>query len=352
MRRILLAGDHFVLPGLFRAALDEGGGASDLELRDMTLPWPIEPFGDVENVQEASDVVDELIAALDGVEIALTQLAPFTQRVFETRPELGFIGVCRGGPVNVDLEAATRAGVIVSSAPGRNAQAAAEYTIGLMLAAMRRIAAADAELHAGTWRGDYYTFANAGLEFGASTVGLIGLGAIGRIVARILRAFGAVVLVYDPYANRDDLDAVGARAVELDELLAASQVVSIHARLTAETFHLLNAGNLLLLPEGAVLVNSARGALLDYEPLPGLLRSGRLGALALDVYDIEPPGPDWPLLTAPNVVLSPHLAGATRETAIRAARITATSAIQYLNGERPDHVANPEVYERTSLGAP
>jgi D-3-phosphoglycerate dehydrogenase len=346
MTRILAAGDLFVAPSLFIDAVAARTPDIDsLQFQSLELPWPLEPFGPVGNVLEASDRVPQLIDALAGVEIAVTQMAPFTSEVFDAAPDLRFVGVCRGGPVNVDLAAATAAGVIVSFAPGRNAVAAAEFTIGLMLSAMRRIVTTDHDLKAGNWRGDYYTYDNAGIELDGSTVGLVGYGAIGRIVSRVLRAFGSTVVTYDPYADADAITADGVESIELDELLRRSSVVSLHARLTPETHHLLNADNLGLLPHGAVLVNGARGGLLDYTPLPGLLRSGALGALALDVYDEEPPQPGWPLFDAPNVVMTPHLAGATRQTAERAARIVADDVARYLRGERPLHVANPDVLD-------
>ncbi|MEO5832281.1 MAG: 2-hydroxyacid dehydrogenase [Nakamurella sp.] len=346
MTHILAAGDHFVSPDLFRAALTDRLPDDEVTFVDLTLPWPHTPFGDVGGVQEASGNIDELISALDGVDVAVTQMAPFTAEVFRAAPRLRMVGVCRGGPVNVDLAAATAAGVAVSFAPGRNAQAAAEFAVGLMLAAMRRIPAADAELKAGTWRGDYYAWENTGAEIAGSTVGLVGYGAIGRIVARVLRALGAEVLTFDPYADAAAVAADGVAVVGLEELLTRSAVVSLHARLTSETRHLLNRERLALLPRGAVLVNSARGGLLDYAPLPGLLADGSLGALALDVYDVEPPPPDWPLRAAPNVVLSPHLAGATRQTAERAASIVAGDVADFLAGRKPTHLANPDVVIR------
>lgn len=122
--------------------------------------------------------------------------------------------------------------------------------------------------------------------------------------------------------------------------------MSLHARLTPDSHHLIDRQKLELLPHGAVLVNSARGGLLDYSPLPELLRTGRLGALALDVYDIEPPPADWPLLAAPNVIVTPHLAGATKQTAQRAAAIVADDVELFLAGLPPRHVANPDVLER------
>lgn len=354
MTHVLSSGDHFILAETLSASLSEelhAAGAAPATFTEVTLDWPLTPFGPVEGVDEASGDVDELIASLRGAEVALTQMAPFTARVFDACPELRFIGVCRGGPVNVDLEAATRAGVVVSFAPARNAQAAAEFAVGLMLAAMRKIAVADGELKNGQWRGDYYTYAQTGREISGNTIGLVGYGAIGRIVAKILQAFGARVLAYDPYANVEAAAAEGVSVLPLEDVLRASNVISIHARLTPETHHLLNAENLALLPHGAVLVNSARGGLLDYAPLPALLESGALGALALDVYDEEPPGPTWPLFSAPNVVMTPHLAGATRQTAERAARVIAHEAALFLAGERPLYVANPAVLDAAPTSA-
>ncbi|WP_250301499.1 2-hydroxyacid dehydrogenase [Streptomyces sp. NBC_01387] len=342
--RILAAGDHFVRPDLLRAALIGELGAAH-EITELTLPWPHEPFGPVGDVHEASGTEDDIIEALAGAEICVTQMAPFTEKVFAASPDLRMVAVSRGGPVNVDLAAATRYGVAVSFAPGRNAPAAAEFAVGLMLTAMRRITTADAELKRGRWRGDFYAYDEGGIELDGATVGLVGYGAVGRIVARVLRAFGAHVLVADPYTDPTAARADGVEPVALDELLRRSSVVSLHARLTPETRLLIDAGKLALLPPGAVLVNTARGGLLDYAPLPGLLRSGRLGALALDVYDIEPPPADWPLHDAPNVVAAPHLAGATRQTAHRAAAITASEAGRFVRGEKLAHPANPEVQE-------
>lgn len=340
--RVLAAGDHFVRPGLLAEALRQELDHPP-EVAELTLPWPYEPFGPVDGVLEASGSPEALIEALAGAQVCVTQMAPFTAAVFAARPELRLVAVSRGGPVNVDLAAATRAGVRVSFAPGRNAQAAAEFAVGMMLAAMRRVAVADAELKAGRWRGDFFAYDEAGVELAGSCVGLVGYGAIGRIVARVLLAFGARVLVSDPYADPEVARVDGVERVGLDELLRRSQVVSLHARLTSETRGMIGAEQLALLPRGAVLVNTARGGLLDYAPLAGALRDGQLGALALDVYDIEPPPAGWPLLDAPGVVTTPHLAGCSRQTAQRAAAITASEVGRFVRGEKLAHPANPEV---------
>lgn len=343
--RVLAAGDHFVRPDLIDAALCDALGpdlSADLDVRELTLPWPHEPFGRVGGVEEASGTEEHLIEMLEGAEICVTQMAPLTAKVFAASPNLRMVAVSRGGPVNVDLSAATRHGVAVSFAPGRNAPAAAEFAIAMMLAAMRRVPSSDQALRNGIWQGHLYAYDAAGTELAGATVGLVGYGAIGRIVACVLRAFGAHVLIHDPYTDPEAARADGVEPVELDTLLRRCAVVSLHARLTAETRHLIDADRLALLPEGAVLVNTARGGLLDYTPLPDLLRTGRLGALALDVYDIEPPPTDWPLHATPNVITTPHLAGASRQTAHRAASITAAEVARYLRGEKLAHPAVPE----------
>jgi D-3-phosphoglycerate dehydrogenase len=340
--RILAAGDEFVGTDLLVSAVRAEVGTA-AACTELSLPWPIEPFGPVGGVQEASGTEEQVIEAIAGAEAVVTQMAPFTKKVFVAAPQLKLVSVSRGGPVNVDLAAATEAGVAVTFAPGRNATAAAEFAVGMILAAMRRISTSSAELLGGTWRGDYYAYPNAGVELEGTTVGLVGYGAIGSRVARVLVAFGANVLVADPFAGASAIAADGAELVELDELLRRSFVVSLHARLTEQTRHLIDAEKLALLPDGAVLVNSARGGLLDYAPLPEALRTGRLGALALDVYDVEPPPADWALRDGPNVIATPHLAGASRQTAERAATIVAAEVGRYARGEALAHVANPDV---------
>ncbi|MDG4820544.1 2-hydroxyacid dehydrogenase [Asanoa sp. WMMD1127] len=318
--RILLAGDHFVTNDLLAAALRDRVEAEPVTL---TLPWPHVPFGPVAEVDEASGDEATLIAALSGVDVAVTQMAPFTARVLAAADALKLVVVCRGGPVNVNLAAAEAAGIAVRTTPGRNAIAAAEHTIALILAALRQIPDRHAGVRAGEWRSDLYALDRVGAELAGSTVGLVGYGAIGRRVGRILAAFGAEVLVHDPYAA----DVVG---VDLAELLERSTVVSLHARLTPETTGLIGAAELARLPAGAVLVNTARGGLLDYGAVVDALESGRLGAAAFDVFDAEPLPADSRLRTAPRVVLTPHLAGATRQTAERAAALAADAVAAFV----------------------
>ncbi|TDD44796.1 hydroxyacid dehydrogenase [Nonomuraea terrae] len=331
--RVLAAGDHFVQNRLFVEALRREV-PGELDIRELTLPWPLVPFGKVGEVDEASDVEDELIEALDGVEVCVTQMAPLTRRVLEASPGLRLFCVSRGGPVNANLEAATRAGVAVTFAPGRNAVATAEHTLAMLLAATRRIPQTHGDLAGGVWRGDYYTYDNVGPELEGNTAGLIGYGAIGRRVARMLEGFGAEVLVYDPYVDVPN-------RVELPELLERSRFVSLHARATPETAGMIGAGQIAAMPRGSVLVNCARGALLDYDALCDALDSGHLFGAAVDVFPEEPIPPGSRLLTTPNLIMTPHLAGASKETAMKAASIVAADVARYVRGEPLSHLANP-----------
>ncbi len=342
---VLLAGDHFVLNRLLADALHTESGSDVWNVRELELPWPHEPFRAIAEVDEASGSEDALIDALRGVRVCLTQMAPLTSRVLEACPDLELFAVSRGGPVNANLDAATRHGVAVTYAPGRNAVSTAEHTLGLMLAAMRRIPDSHFGVLRGQWKSDLYAYDATGLQIDGTTVGLIGAGAVGAHLASVLIAMGARVLVHDPYVERAALPP-GVVLVPLLELLARSEIVSLHARLTRQNHKLIGAAELGLMRDGAVLVNCARGGLLDYTALATALREGKLFAAGLDVYDIEPLPADHPIREAPNVVLTPHLAGATKAVARNAAAMVAEEAGRWLRGAEPAHCANPEVLPR------
>jgi D-3-phosphoglycerate dehydrogenase / 2-oxoglutarate reductase len=334
----LAAGDRFVLPGLLADALHEHAG-DELEIREYELPWPDEPFQDVAEVREACGSEEEIIEALGDARICVTQVAPLTRRVLEACSRLEFVGVGRGGAVNVNVDAATEHGVLVSNAPGRNAAATSEFTIGLLLATLRRICETHVSLVRRQWRGEYYRYDEAGSELQDATVGVIGHGAVGGRVTRLLVAFGARVLVYDPYVT---VNCPGATQVdELSDLLTQAQVLTLHARAGEETAGMIDAEALAALPAEAVLVNAARGSLLDYDALFDALESGHLAGAGLDVHPAEPVPSDSRLFSAPNVVMTPHVAGASRQVAHNAARIVAREVQRFLAGSALLHCRNP-----------
>ncbi|MFE3775653.1 2-hydroxyacid dehydrogenase [Streptomyces sp. NPDC059122] len=329
---VLAAGNHFIRPGLFTAAVRKAAGDTPLEIREIQFGWPHTPFGPVAEVTEASGTEDQMIQALQGVEICVTEHGPLTERILANCPDLKLFCTSRGGPVNANLEAATRHGVAVCNAPGRNATATAEHTLTLLLAAARGVGDTHTDIRRGIWRGDYYDYDNCGIEIDGTTIGLIGFGAIGSRVAKVLHAMGAHVLVHDPYVRPEALAGL-AEQVPLDELLTRSRIVSLHARVTPETTGMIGPAQLAAMPRGSVLINCARGALLDYDAVCDALETGQLAGAGFDVFPEEPVPADSRLLTAPGVVLTPHIAGGSQQVAHKAAAIVAADVGRYLRGE-------------------
>lgn len=339
--RVLCLGDRFITSETLSSAAAEALGAG-IEFRRIDSDWPDTPFTSQDGVREAAGDPRRVAEEIKDCEVLLTHLAPVSRRVLEAAPSLRVVGVTRGGPVNVDLAAATEHGVPVIYLPGRNLNAVAEFTIGVMIALPRNIVRSARALAAGTWDARYFRFDETGPELGSSVVGLVGAGAVGRRVGDMLRAFGARVLVHDPFADRADLVARGFEPAELPDLLATSDIVSVHARLTDDTRHMFDAGAFAAMKPGAYFVNTARGELVDQGALTDALRSGQLAGAATDVFDPEPPGADDPLLSLPNVVTTPHLAGASRQVAEQSATRVAGEVAAFLNSGGLDHCANPD----------
>ena len=261
---------------------------------------------------------------------------------------LRMIGCCRGDPVNVDLELATAKGVPVFHAPGRNADAVADLTLAFMLTLLRHLAAIQEVFRGGTVRlenaGDYVALYTrfTGAELGGRTVGLVGLGAVGREVARRLLAFKARVIAADPHPGEVP---AGVALVELDDLLRAADIVSLHAPLTPETHGLLSRGRLALLRPSALFVNTARAQLADEDALYEMLRDGGLAGAALDVLGDEPLRPGHRFLALPSVVVTPHIGGATVDVVRHHSEIVVDAIERYLRGVRPRWIANPAVFD-------
>ena len=256
---------------------------------------------------EAVPLPDDLLEDCAAFDILVVQFAPVSRKFIELAGSLSVIGVLRGGTENVDVPVATRRGICVMNTPGRNARAVAECTIALMLAEIRNIARAHASLKHGVWRRDFPNSA-AIPELNGKTVGLIGYGAVGQLVAHYLEAFGSKVVAYDPFFQGDPAPVT---LVELPELLAQSDVVSLHARLTADNQHLIGRSELAQMKRSAVIVNTARSGLIDEAALAEALAAQTIMGAAIDVFDQEPLDDNHPLLALENATLTPHLAGST-----------------------------------------
>ncbi len=283
-----------------------------------------------------------------GADVLILEADLVHAEVLETCP-LKMIGCCRGDPVNIDLELATRKGIPVFHTPGRNADAVADLTLAFMLALARHLAAIHETFAPGAERmagaGDYLKmYARfTGFELGGRTVGVVGLGAVGREVAARLLAFKARVRAYDPYVQEPP---AGVELVSLETLLRESDIVSLHAPVTPETQNLLSRERLALLKPSAYVVNTARAALTDEDALYAMLRDGRLAGAALDVLTDEPLQPGNRFLGLPNVIVTPHIGGATVDVVRHQSEIVVDAIERWLRGERPRWIANPAVLER------
>jgi D-3-phosphoglycerate dehydrogenase len=280
-----------------------------------------------------------------GADVLIVEADLVHSEVLEGCP-IRMIGCCRGDPVNIDLELATRKGIPVFHTPGRNADAVADLTLAFILMLLRHLPAIGDTYRAGgqtiTQASDYLEMYTrfTGAELGGKTVGLLALGAVGREVAARLVPFKAHVLAHDPYVKEPP---PGVTIVDLDDLLRQSDVVSLHAPVTPETMGLLTRERLALMKPTAYFVNTARSALADEDAVYDMLRDGRLAGAALDVLREEPLQPGNRFLDLPNVVLTPHIGGATVDVTRHQSEIVVDAMERWLRGERPRWIANPSV---------
>jgi len=273
--------------------------------------------------------VDGYIAGLDRIDAAALAGAD----------RLKVIARYGVGLDRVELAAATARGIVVTNTPGANAGAVAELTIGLLLTLARGLHRVCADTRGGLWP------RRQGLALEGKTIGLVGLGAVGRALAGKMAGFGCRLLASDPYVPPAQAAAVGVELLPLTALLSQAEFVSLHCPLTPQTSGLVNQEFLAAMRPGAYLVNTARGELIDEAALHQALSSGRLAGAALDCFTEEPPGAQHPLLALPSVVATPHMGSHTDQATYLMGRMALDACLAVLRGQRPEHVVNPEVYE-------
>ena len=288
---------------------------------------------------------DELIAAIGEYDaLVVRSETRVTEAVIAAGRRLKVVARAGIGVDNIDLDAATRAGIAVVNAPIGNTVAAAEHTMVLMLALARNVPQAYASMKAGEWRRSAFM----GIEVRNKTLGIIGLGRVGSEVARRAAAFGMRLIAYDPFVSPDLAARLGVAVMSLEELLPQSDFVTLHTPLTAGTHHLISAPRLALMKPGARLINVARGELVDDDALLDALAGERLAGAALDVFANEPPG-DLPLLGHPRLLATPHLGASTEEAQREVAIEAAEQALAVLDGRPARNTVNapfvpPEVH--------
>lgn len=291
---------------------------------------------DVDPKKLAKEVVDA-----DGI---LVRSSYITREVFEAAAKLKVLGRHGVGLDYIDMQAATEMGIPVVNAPGSNTIAVAEHAIMFMLALAKNIFISDRVVRDLDYDARYKIPLT---ELAGKTLGLIGFGRIGQAIAKRCFAFDMDVIAYDPYLPETVAQAQGVKLVpEIDEILTKADVVSLHAPATEENYHLIDADALAKMKPNAYLINTARGTLIDQIALYEALKEGKIAGAALDVFEPEIPQPDNPLFSLDNVILSPHNAALTEESTIRMSTISSEGVLAVLRGERPQFLANPEVWEK------
>ncbi len=313
-------------------------GMKCLEELDITISvvdWQLKDFDELQHInllveqggRENIDIPENIFEAVKDADIIITQFFPIGQKIIDSCKNLMYIGVLRAGYENVNVEYADSKGIKVFNTVGRNAHAVSDFAVGVMICEARNIARGHYGIKTGEWIRNYPN-SDSIPDFTGKTVGLVGYGEIGRLVAKKLSGFDVDVLVYDPYYKGNDI-----KTVDLDTLMSKSDFISLHARLTKENEHMIGAHEISLMKPTAYLINTSRSGLVDEKALYEALRDNKIAGAALDVFDMEPPSVDYPLVTLPNVTLTPHMAGGSKDAFYNTPKLLAAGMKNFFNGE-------------------
>jgi glyoxylate reductase len=313
-----------------KVALDKVLAFSDAKVWEGELPPPREVL-----LQNVADVEGLLSLLTDKVDAELMDQAP----------HLKVVSNCAVGFDNIDVQAATKRGIIVGNTPGVLTDTTADFAFTLLMAAARRVVEGDRNVRAGKWK-TWGLMTLLGQDVHSATLGIVGLGRIGVAVAKRARGFGMKILYSDVVRNQQAEKDVGIEFVNMDRLLAESDFITLHTNLSPETHHLMGQKQFEKMKRTAILVNTSRGPIVDNMALYEALRSGKIAYAALDVTEPEPMPPDHPLLTLDNVIVVPHIASASVATRTKMALMAADNLIAGLKGEMPPNPVNPEALKK------
>jgi len=337
--KILVVGDSYMPVRYFREAFAELDQVHELEYVQIDADRTFEPTTPSERqVREYQGSPRELAELVPGFEVLVVQGAPVTDAVLDASRELRLVCCARGGPVNVDLVAATARSLPVVNTPGKNAEAVADLTVAFLVMLARGLPRAQRFLEEGNRLRDNWEGARfVGSDLRRHVLGIVGYGQIGRRVARRAAAFGMNILAYDPYVK---VDGAVEQVATLEELLAHADFVSLHARANEDNENLIDAAAFAAMRPGAFFVNTARETLVDEDALDHALATGRLAGAALDVVRTDTIHGRHRFLRHENVVLTPHLGGATHETLLQGAEMIAAEIERFVAGEPLVNVVN------------
>jgi len=346
---VTLVGDAMIGGAEFKTAAQKylGSQLGALHVDDWVTSWDELQRRRLE-VEKKGPEIEGVPACIAGqaaqAEILAGLFVPVSSALMAAMPRLRIAGVSRAGVENVNIPEATKRGILVFNVEGRNAEAVSDFAVGLMLSECRNIARAFHAIKSGTWRKE---FSNSDWvpELKGKTVGILGFGYIGRLVAQKLSGFKVELLVYDPFVSEEVLTEYGAKRVELAELFRGSDFISIHARLDEKSKGLVSAALIDSMKPTAYLVNTARAGLVDQKALAKALAEKRIAGAGLDVFSNEPLEDDSEFRTLDNVTLTTHIAGTTREALSGSPGLLLEDIAKLLEGGRPRFVKNPEVLE-------
>lgn len=341
-------GDIFITPDMMRTCMEQSADFAfdDVEYFFFGLDSRPEMRGIVKTIEtggfETVELPQGLLDAVEDADVIMCHLCPVTKAVLERAKKLRLVLCNRGGHENIDLKACTERGIGVVMNPSHNANAVADFTVGLMLNETRNISRSAMAIARGEWREKYPNSATQIHEMKDMAIGLIGFGAVAHLVYEKLIAFGCKFLVSDPFANPEYVNPNLVRFVPLETLLRESDIVSLHARLSRKAI-LLGAKEFAMMKPTAYFINTARSYMVDYQALADALRSGTILGAAVDVYDREPVGPDNPLLGIDNCTLTNHRGGDTVNSYSDSPAAMLKAAREFFDGDEPRYWINREI---------
>jgi len=351
--RILVVGDSYCPSATFGPAFAGLAQRHEVGYADVVddLAWAPKTESE-RRLREVNGNPGQVIAFLDRHEVLVLQGAAVTDAVLDASPELRLVCCARGGPVNVDLVAATERGIPVVTTPGKNADAVADLTIAFVIMLTRRLPEVARFIEGGGEFGhdNYEGRSWFGHDLAGMVLGLVGCGQVGRRVAQRARAFGMRVLAHDPFLGVGALTEVGAEPADLDGLLAESDLVSLHARAGGGP-PLIGQAQVARMKRGSFLINTARDTLVDEGAIREALASGHLAGAAFDLVGPSPASGLHPLLAFPNVIITPHIGGSTQETLQNAAEMAAAEIERVAAGEPLLNVANRDALAARASGS-
>jgi len=308
-------------------------------------------WGGPDGMHAAPLTADQLIDLGKDSDVIILGTEALPGEVLKKLPALKLLVCSRAGVESVDVSLASSLGIPVLNAPGRNAVAVADFTFGLLLAVVRKIAQSQSFLLSGLWKNwsSPSDYGLEGKELPGCTLGIIGLGMIGRLVAKRATCFDLKILGFDPYVNENLIKGIDIHLTPLKELLSRSDFISLHCSLTPETKNLLNSKNLSEIRSDAYIINTARAALIEEEALVETLQNRKIAGAALDVFWKEPIPQDHPLLKLDNVLLTPHIGGMGDQVFTRGSKMIVDGIMAFFSSVKPTNLVNPEAYDNSYL---